>query len=1716
MKNLYYILTFTLLILISHPLFGSNPTMVINSVLPAPGNIQINETVSQNFVFSGYDSDGDNLYFVWELNTVSVSIDSSYNYVTDYSSAGNYNLTLAVRDTLLSQPDTVFSWSVEVLESDQHIIVNDLIPAEGSINISETDSIQFIFSGYDPDGNTLDFNWELDSLQVSTDSTFLFNTNYSSAGSYLLELNVTDNFSRNDTLFQWTINVQDVDQPIVVTDINPAPGIIIVNESESVYFTFNGLDPDGNTLTYNWQLDSTIVTFDNTYLYQSDFSSAGQHLVDLNVSDGFTRNDTSFHWTVNVNDVDQLIVVEQLVPPEGSIALSETDSLLFLFSGYDPDGNSLNYNWELDSMQVSVDSTYLQLTDHNSAGIYNLQLTVSDQFSRNDTIFNWSINISDLDRPVVIDSLSPSEGFYQINELEQLDFYISGFDPDGNVLEHTWQLDSLVVSVDSVYSYITDHSSAGLHEIELFVSDNYSRNDTLFSWQIEVLDVDQLIIIDSLFPEPDSLTIAELDSIQFYVNAHDPDGNLLTYEWILDSISVATDSSFILTTDHSSAGLYDLFLNVSDNFTRNDISFYWQIEITDVDQEIVIDSLFPTQGAVVFDEFELYEFGFSGSDPDGSPLIYEWILDSILVSTDSIYTFVSDHASSGLYELILNVDDGFSLRNSLQFSWQLTVNNITTFLVPYHLSTIQAAIDVCVDGDTVLVDPGEYFENIDFSGKNIKVSSLYLENRDPALIDSTIINGSDLGSVVTFNSGEDSTAVLRGFTINNGSSSNGGGIYIEASSPALADLKVTENTASARGGGIYCLNADIDITDCQISSNSAFIGAGAEFYNSSAFIINAQINDNSASFIGGGLESYNSQLEIYNTVINSNTSTDLDGGGIAGYNNSGLIIVHSILNDNSASYGGGISLHTTDMILKNSIISNNINYGLYFENGSLDVSYSDFWNNSNANFYNCGPDIGVNSGVNINGDPCDIYFNIQLDPLFADAGMEDFSLTDISLCIGSGDSLSFPNFDKNYEPRPYPVASKPDLGAFENSLGSPFDAPPVVEVKIPAADTLAINETDSLVFFISAYDPNGREIFYSWELDSLEVSTDTTFTFHTDYFSSGTHQLDCTITDLSDFSRAETVIQWIIEVSDVDREIVVNYIEPAVGDSAIIESDSIRFEFSGFDPDLHQLIFNWQVDSVNSGSDSTFMFQTDFSSAGSYDVSLSVTDGFDNRNILLYNWTVNVENVTTFYVPELVATIQGAIDVSVNGDTIIVAPGLYIENIDFLGKEIIVGSLFFTTNDTSYISQTIIDGSSQTNKSLVTFIGQENENTELTGFTLTNGAGYNGNGGGIRCENSSPSLKDLVIIENSAYTGGGVYCNNGSHPQLSRCRIIGNIAFEGGGIFIGSNSSPDFINCLIYDNNAISHGGAIKVDNSDPQFIHNTITNNSSDDGSAVYLLNNAQPSFKNSIIWNNYTDEFTILDTLSDLNVSYSIIRGSWAGEENLNVDPLFNDAENNDYSCSNYSYSIGGGDPSALIDHDISASLRPDPPGSNPDLGVFESDLAVPIDGPIIINEIEPSPGYIELNETYSVEFYIRAYDLNGASLDYSWQLDSEEVSVDSNFIFTTDLNSAGDYFLLLTVTDNYSYRNEERSQTGFAWNITVLDLIPPEIPENITITVVNDSIQICWDPVEGAVSYKLYSAGLQDGVYEEELAGDITGTCWTSTVSDRTRYYRVTAIK
>src|SRR5215831_9548513 len=137
-------------------------------------------------------------------------------------------------------------------------------------------------------------------------------------------------------------------------------------------------------------------------------------------------------------------------------------------------------------------------------------------------------------------------------------------------------------------------------------------------------------------------------------------------------------------------------------------------------------------------------------------------------------------------------------RNQQDPPAEITVTVRAPIRVPSDQPTIQSAINVATFGDTVIVAPGTYVENINFGGKAITITS----ESGPQV---TIIDGRNADSVVSFISGEGRDSVLNGFTLQNGianqSPLEGGGISIQGSSPTITNNAIRNNQA-CDGGGI--------------------------------------------------------------------------------------------------------------------------------------------------------------------------------------------------------------------------------------------------------------------------------------------------------------------------------------------------------------------------------------------------------------------------------------------------------------------------------------------------------------------------------------------------------------------------------------------------------------------------------------------------------------------------------------------------------------------------------------------------------------------------------------------------------------------------------------------------------------------------------------------------------------------------------------------------
>jgi len=340
--------------------------------------------------------------------------------------------------------------------------------------------------------------------------------------------------------------------------------------------------------------------------------------------------------------------------------------------------------------------------------------------------------------------------------------------------------------------------------------------------------------------------------------------------------------------------------------------------------------------------------------------------------------------------------------------------------VPQQYTTVQAAINAALNGDTVLVSPGTYYENIQFRGKGITVASLYLTTRDTTYIDATVINGSqpvhaDTASCVIIRgsslvSSNDSTAALIGFRITGGTGTRwedehgpgswyreGGGILVQYLSPRIGFNHITfnqatslQNCVSAGGGAIRCGDGNPKIFNNIIDNNQGRYGGALVFNFSGAVIKNNVIAGNSGGedFGGGAIWAYGSDGLSRPRVVENNT----------------------IVNNASTTVGGGIRAWSTTMTIRNTILWGNTapnNPQINYSGTAPVVQYSD-----------------IQGGYSGSG-------NLNVTPLF---GLQNYYLAATSPCIDKGDSTAV--YNDPQDPLTPGMALPPAKGTLRNDMGA--------------------------------------------------------------------------------------------------------------------------------------------------------------------------------------------------------------------------------------------------------------------------------------------------------------------------------------------------------------------------------------------------------------------------------------------------------------------------------------------------------------------------------------------------------------------------------------------------------------------------------------------------------------------------------------------------------
>lgn len=269
-----------------------------------------------------------------------------------------------------------------------------------------------------------------------------------------------------------------------------------------------------------------------------------------------------------------------------------------------------------------------------------------------------------------------------------------------------------------------------------------------------------------------------------------------------------------------------------------------------------------------------------------------------------------------------------------------------------------------------------------------------------------------------------SDVIIHNSTIDNCWATWGGGIYISFSSPIIRDCVISNNWCIGDGGGIYNTHSNTIIENCKVFNNYCYNGSTASGqggggicanHTSSPTITNCEIYDNYTIGRGGGIALSDSSNAIISGCIIYNNQSIGRGGGIFIGSCTPTIMNCTIVNNAADTSGGGIDINIYSTMyncipyIRNTIIANNLQAGVSFYDTTsfVDFCFNNIFGNSGGNFSGefipVPGALGLISTVNLNGDSCDMYYNLYSDPMLINAGGINYRLMTGSPCIDAGD-----------------------------------------------------------------------------------------------------------------------------------------------------------------------------------------------------------------------------------------------------------------------------------------------------------------------------------------------------------------------------------------------------------------------------------------------------------------------------------------------------------------------------------------------------------------------------------------------------------------------------------------------------------------------------------------------------------------------------------------
>jgi len=616
----------------------------------------------------------------------------------------------------------------------------------GNFSVSVGTSVEFFAEARDEDDDPVtDFDWTFPSGITApvTAGKAPFSINFTTAGTYLIALTVTDNTGNTDlTPAQVTVTVMNnatVNFPpngsISHDSGNGSTGStdnLRITTGTSVVFSGNADDPENDPVTYAWNFPANVSVPANPGRapVTASFPTAGVYVISLSVTDDNNNTDpTPARVTVTVTDTPVNL------PPNGSIShdggngstgstgnlrIITGTSVIFDGNAVDPENDPVSYAWEFPpnvNVVGNPGSTPFSAS-FPTAGSYNISLSVTDNNGNQDptparitvTVTDISVNLPpngsiSHDKG---DGSTGSTGNLSIAVGASVVFSGSAVDPENDPVTYTWNFPANISVPNNPGGtpFTADFPSTGVYVISLSVSDNNGNVDPTPA-RVTVIVADEPVNLspngsishdngNGSAGSTGNLSIAVGASVVFSGSAVDPENDPVTYTWRFPAnvIVPANPGGTPFTASFPTAGTYPVSLSVADNNGNVDPTPA-QITVTVSNSPVNL----PPNGSISHDNGDgstgstgnlniaigtSVVFSGSAIDLENDPVTYTWTFPpNVTVPANPGSTpFTVSFPTAGTYLVSLGVTDNNGNADPTPAQVTVTVTNAQGNLAP--------------------------------------------------------------------------------------------------------------------------------------------------------------------------------------------------------------------------------------------------------------------------------------------------------------------------------------------------------------------------------------------------------------------------------------------------------------------------------------------------------------------------------------------------------------------------------------------------------------------------------------------------------------------------------------------------------------------------------------------------------------------------------------------------------------------------------------------------------------------------------------------------------------------------------------------------------------------------------------------------------------------------------------------------------------------------